>query len=79
MLNHVVLMGKLVGKFELPYANINAFEVECEGTEFVIHTSRGIYDQIDLPDVEAIAIKGHLYYFDGRMYVYADKVSILGA
>ena len=78
-MNHVVLIGRLVGKFELPYANICAFEIENEGTEFVIHTSRYIYDQIDLPDVEAIAIKGHLYYLDGRMYVYADKVSILGA
>ena len=79
MLNQVVLIGKLVGKFELPYVDINAFEIECEGTEFVIHTSRNIYDNIDLPDVEAIAVKGHLYHFDGKMYVYADKVSILGA
>ena len=78
-MNHVALIGKLVGKFELPYAKICAFEIECEGTEFVIHTSRSIYDQIELPDVEAITIKGHLYHFDGRMYVYADKVSILGA
>ena len=78
-MNHVVLMGRLVGKFELPYANICAFEIDCDGTEFVIHTSRSIYDEIDLPDVEVIAVKGHLYHFDGRMYVYADKVSILGA
>ena len=78
-MNHVVLIGRLVGKFDLPYAKIYAFEIDCEGTEFVIHTGRSIYDEIDLPDVEVIAVKGHLYHFDGRMYVYADKVSILGA
>ena len=78
-MNHVVLIGELVGKYTLPYAKINALEIKCNGVEYIVHTSEKMYEAIDLPDVETIAVKGHLYYFEGKMYVYADKITVLGA
>ncbi len=78
-MNHVVLIGKIVGKFKLPYKNVNAIEIDYEGSEYIVHLTESMWDQVPLNENSLIAVKGHLYQFDGMMYIYADKISILGA
>lgn len=78
-MNITCLAGKLVGQYELPYANIHAIEIEYEGIEYIVHLSEYMYNQIDLKNMDKIGVKGHLYFFDGRMYIYAEKLYILGA
>jgi hypothetical protein len=77
-MNQTVLIGKVVGKYELPHLNIHAIELECGESEFIIHMSKDMYDTIDLSKAPLMGVKGHLYYFNGDLYVYADKLSIVG-
>ena len=57
-MNRTYLAGKLVGQYELPYANIHAIEIEYEGTEYIVHLSEYMYNQIDfLRDKQILEIK----------------------
>ena len=74
-MNQTVLVGKAVGKYEIPHMDIHAIELECGDTEFIIHMSKKMYDSIDLSKAPLMGVKGHLYHFNGGMYVYADKLT----
>ena len=76
MINHVVLMGKVIGKYKLPYMDINAAEVEIDGEEFIIHFPENLWDQLPI-DESLIGVAGHLYHIDGYIRVMADKLTIL--
>ena len=75
--NRVVLSGKIIGKFKLPYLNINAFELNVDGVEYVLHCTESAWDKIDIDKDCEVGVFGHLYHNDGHICVMADVVSIL--
>lgn len=77
MLNQTVIVGKLLGKFQLPYKNISAIEIDCGGSEWTIHMSESMWEQIPIEEGSLIAVKGHLYRVDGQVSIMADKITIL--
>ena len=77
-MNKVSLLGTVIGKYQLPYLNINAIELLCDETEIIVHLPKELYDSLEL-DEENIGIKGHLYNFKGNMYIYADSILKIGA
>lgn len=77
-MNRVSLLGTVIGKYQLPYLNLNAIEFLYDETEIIVHLPRELYDSLELGE-ENVGIKGHLYNFKGRMYVYADSILKIGA
>lgn len=78
MLNQTTLMGELVGKFKLPYKNICAIEIKLAKTEYVIHMSEKMWEQIPMNEGVWIAVKGHLYHLEGQLNIMADKITMIG-
>ena len=77
-MNKVSLLGTVIGEYQLPYLNINAIELLCDETEIIVHLPKELYDSLELGE-ENVGIKGHLYNFEGRMYIYADSILKIGA
>lgn len=77
-MNKISLIGVVIGKYQLPYLNLNAIELLCDEQEIIVHLPKALYDLVELNE-KNVGIKGHLYNFEGRMYVYADSVLKIGA
>ena len=76
-MNQTVLIGTVVEKFELPNNDVFGIELKCDRDYFIIHMPEYMYNEIDESEHPLVGVKGHLYHFDNRMYVYADKLSII--
>ena len=76
-MNQTALIGTVVEKFELPNDDIFGIEPKCDRSYFIIHMPEKMYNEIDESEHPLFGVKGHLYHYDNRMYVYADKISII--
>ena len=77
-MNKVALIGTVIGKYQLPYLNLNAIKFLYDETEIIVHLPKELYDLLELGE-ENVCIKGHLYNFKENMYVYADSILKIGA
>lgn len=76
-MNQTVLIGTVVEKFKLPNDDIFGIEVKCDQSYFIVHIPEKMYNEIDGSGHPLVGVKGHLYNFNNKMYVYADKLSII--
>lgn len=76
-MNKVSLLGVVIEKYQFPILKTNAIVLLCDGQEVIVHLPKALYDLVELNE-KNVGIKGYLYNFEGKMYVYANSVLKMG-